>query len=220
MPLNREVPTDATSTNRHPLNHFWGTVEDINEVARAQRNDPNKTTNYIVFSMSQLEIIKANEPFNFPVAIIEIPEINIPNTPWEVFKTSLRTCGFSGLLNDIIGKRVRWEWAPAVLNQRKQTGVSPAGAPVYTYVNEDSFCWQIVEIEGTENTSNRLLDTACDIADGKTDSEFKTAFMSNGDIRGLTGYSDLLVAVAGNTALSTLVSAGKLRVDNGVYSKV
>lgn len=218
MALTRDVTTEAASANRHPLNDFWGTLEDINERSQAQRANPSKSTTFIVFDMSDIEVIAANEPYNFNVTKVEIPELNMSNTSWEAFKESLRKCGFSGSLNDLITKRLHWQWADALLSQREEK-VNEDGTKSFTYPVKSGKCWQVIEIEGVENTSNKLLDAACEIANGKTDSQFKTDFMSNNDIRTLTGYSDLLMSVVNNQALDMLVSAGKLTFDGTVYHK-
>lgn len=213
MPVSNDVTTEAAKNNRHPLDDFWGTVEDINDSTRPQTRNPGKSNTFIKFDLSQLEIIKANEPFNFPVTSIEVMEINIPGSEWEVLKESLRKCGFTGGLNNFIGKRAHFKYTDAILNKPRTDGVQG-------YAMQPSYCWQVVEVEGVENTSSKLMDAIVELANGANAAEFKTKFMSEASIRTMTGFPDAMTAVATNTMLATLVASGKLTLNGDVYSKV
>jgi len=214
MPLGTDKTTDAASDNRHPLNEFWGGVADINDDVRQSRTNASKNNTFIVFDINNLDVIEAREPYAFPVTKVEILELNIPGTPWEAFKESLRKCGYEGSLNDLIGKRMRWKYAGAILNQREVVDGKTS------YVNKEGFCWQVVEIEGVNNTSDKLMDAVVALADGKNETDFKTQFLANNEMRSMTNYASMMQMVIGNSALSTLVSAGKLTFDGTVYHKV
>lgn len=211
MPVGGNRTTDAATNNRHPLNDFWGDIVDINDLVTPRRTDPTKNNTIIRFDIANLDIIEANEPYTFPTTQVEIFEMNMPNTNWEAWKESVRKCGYEGDLNGIINKRAHWQYAPATLSTRGEDG---------KYSNQPGKAWQIVEIEGVNNTSGSLIDKAVDIANGKTASEFKSAFMGDGNIRSLTGYSDMLVSVSKDEFLPTLVASGKLTLNGDIYSKV
>lgn len=218
MPLGTERTTDAATDNRHPLSDFWGDLADISDYSKPRAGDASKFNTFIKFDFAGIDVIASKEPYNFPVTSVEILELNMPNSPWEVFKASLRNCGFTGDLNGLIGKRLRMKYTDAILSQRKP---NPEAAGKFIYSNEPGSCWQVVEIEGVENTSSRLLDATIALADGVNDSTFKTAFMSDGSIRTMTGYAEMLVGVSQNQTLPMLIAAGKLTVDgSGIYHKV
>lgn len=218
MPLSTERTTDAATDNRHPLNDFWGDLADINDYSKLRISDTSKFNTFIKFDFASIDVIASKEPYNFPVTSVEILELNMPNSPWEAFKASLRNCGFIGDLNGLIGKRLRMQYTDAILSQRKP---NPEAAGKFIYSNEPGSCWQVVEIEGVENTSNRLLDATVALANGVNDSTFKTVFMSDNSIRTMTGYAEMLVSVANNQALDMLVNSGKLTKGvDGLYSKV
>ena len=214
MPLGNERTTDAATDNRHPLNEFWGDIADITDPSRPSRTDASKSNTFIVFDINNLDVIEAREPYNFPVTKVEIMELTFANTPWEAFKESLRKCGFEGSLNNLIGKRTHWKYAPAILNRSEVVD----GKRVYS--NVEGACWQIVEIEGVNNTSDRLMDAVVALADGKNETDFKTQFLANNELRTMTNYASMMQMVIGNSALSTLVSAGKLTFDGTTYHKI
>lgn len=213
-PVNINKTSEASSNNRSPLDEFKGEITDINE---DNRNNPRsgKTNTYIVFDIADLEIIKANEPYSFPTFKFDIMELNFPNTNWEIFKESLRNVGFANQpLNNLISKRVHIKWATAMMNMQV------VGSNPVAYETRLGSCWQVMEVEGLKNTSAQLNEAIIKMANGKTAGEFKMAFMNDASIRTLTGYSDMMVAVANNTLLDALVTSGMLTNTNGTYASV
>ena len=223
MPTNRTVTTDAPSDFRqHPLKEFKGTISDITDEPLSD-NNPNRFR--IIFHISELEVIESNEPFNFPVTQVAIAEFNFPKTEWAALTESIRNAGYTGDINGLIGKRTHWKHAPATLNQRVSAAKSanpetgePAMPAVYNDVQGNA--WQILSIEGIENTTNDLVDKVVEIADGKDAVIFKSAFMSDMSLQGLTNYNEIAQQVMQNTALDFLVSINKLTFDGSVYHKV
>ena len=210
-PVGSRTTEAAPAGNRHPLRKFWGDVVDINAVTATSR--ANKPYTNIVFDMANIDILEANEPYTFPTTQISIPEFSFPGTAWEACKASIRRCGFSGSLDDLIGKRVLWDWSLApIRNRNQQTGV---------YEEAETSVWQIVEIEGVANTGANLIAISADLANGKDEPAFRSAFLANGDIRGLSGYGEALVQVMRSAYLDLLVQAGQLTVDTaGIYHKI
>jgi hypothetical protein len=210
MPVSGKTTDAAPVGNFHPLQEFKGEIVDINEKQEVSRG--NKAYTNIVFDIAGLEVIEANEPYAFPTTQIVIAEFNFSNTNWEVFKESLRSTGFTGDLNNLIGKRAHWKWSPARISNRDQT--------TDKYVVTDSFCWKIIGIDGVSNTSGQLMYEVASIADGNTESEFKAKFLANNEVRRLTGYADVLNMVMQNQLLPNLVLAGTLKVDGDKYVRV
>ena len=209
-PVSGKTTDAAPVGNRHPLQEFKGEIVDINEKSEVSRN--NKAYTNIVFDIAGLEVIQANEPYAFPTTQILIAEFNIPGSNWEAWKESLRNTGFTGDLNNLIGKRTHWKWDAALLsNRNQQTG---------KYEMTESFCWKIIGIEGVSNTSGQLMYEVASIADGHTEAEFKSLFLANNEVRRLTGYADVLNMVMQNQLLPNLVLAGTLKVDGDKYVRV
>lgn len=211
-PVEGKTTEAAAEFNQHPLINFKADITDINESQRPQRNNPAKMNNFLTFDMADVEVIESREPYTFPTTQIEILEINIPGSNWEALKASIRKCGYSGDLNGLIGKRAHWQYTTAMLSQRNQT--------TQKFETKEGNCWQIVEIEGVENTSDKLLSAVLDIANGVDAATFKTNFLTNNDIRGYTGYPDMIAEVMNNKTLDLLVAAGKLSFDGTLYHKV
>ena len=211
MPTTRTVTTDAPSGFRqHPLKEFKGRIVDITDEPLAS----NPNVFLIKFAIAEVEVIEANEPFNFPVTEVEILEIRRSETAWAVFTESLRNYGFSGDINGLIGKRSHWKFAPAKLNMRVP-GSDPA-----VYETRDANAWQVIELEGVENTTNELIDKVAAIADGKDATSFKSAFMSDMTLQGYSNYGEVAQQVMANTFLDFMVSVDKLSFDGTSYHKV
>lgn len=212
-PLNREIGTNEAESFVPKLVHFKGRLGDINDDVRARRNDATKTSTFLQFDFDQLEVIEASEPYTFPTFRIEILEMNMPGTQWEVFKKSIRDTGYSGPLNDLIGKKFEMQYRTATLNLRKQDGSG--------FENREGNAWQVNAIEGVENTGDKLFGWIIEHVEGKTNAQFKSEYLMNAEIRGYTGYAEVTNQIMADTFLSGLVAGNVLRVDDsGVYHKV
>ena len=212
-PLPSDVTTEAAPVgNRHPLQEFVGDLVDINQTSEVAKNEKKTVYNIATFDFANIEVIAANEPYNFPTTQVALSMFNIPGTNWEEFKKSIKNCGFNGALNDLIGKRIHMKWASAMLSNRNQlTGKYELG---------EGWCWQVVGIEGVTNTGSQLMDAIVTMADGHTADEFKASVLADPNIRTLTGYTDILGLVMGNQILPTLVAGGKLTLAGDKYTKV
>lgn len=210
-PVGNRNTEAAPAGNRHPLRKFWGDIGDINAVQATSR--ANKAYTNIVFDMVNIDILEANEPYTFPTTQISIPEFNFPGTAWEACKASIRRCGYTGPLDDLIGKRVLWDWSLApIRNRNQQTG---------QYEETETSVWQITEIEGVANTGANLVAISADLANGNNEAGFRNAFLANNEVRGLSGYAEALAQVIRGAYLDLLVQAGQLTVDtSGIYHKV
>lgn len=211
-PLDREVTTNEAESFVPKLLHFKGTLGDINDDVRARRNDPSKTSIYLQFDFNQLEVLEASEPYTFPTFRIELMEMNMPGTTWEMLKKSIRDANYSGPLNELIGKKFEMQWRTAVLNMRKRDASG--------YENREGNCWQVNSIEGVENTGDKLLAWILANVDGKTLAGFKAVYLSSAEIRGFTGYAEVTNQVMADTFIAGLVAGGVITVDDqGVYHK-
>lgn len=212
MPTSRTIGTDAPERTfrQHPLKEFKGRISDVTD--RPLDNTPNRFI--VTFDFSEVEVIEANEPFNFPVTQIEIMELNFPETAWAVLTESIRNCGYSGDINGLIGKHAHLKFAPARLNMRV------AGSDPVKYETREANAWQFLDLEGVENTAGELFDKVAALADGKDATGFKSAFMSDMTLQSYSNYADVAQQVMANTCLDFMVSIGKLSFDGTLYHKV
>lgn len=219
-PLSKEVTTDEAVNNRHPLAHFKGKLADITDKTEVSKRT-NKPYTLLKFDFTNLEVIKANEPFNFPTTSVEIMEMNVPFSQWEAWKKSVREdCGYSGSIEGLIGKNMEWEYGMALLSQRATNEDGSFIEPA-RYENRPGHCWLVREIEGVQNTGDKLLEWILENIDGRTEAQFKANFMAEAGIRNFTGYAETMTQVMAGAYLAPLVSANVLSVDaSGVYHRV
>lgn len=217
MPTSKAIDTAPPTDFEPTLQDFKCLITDIYDETRTGNND--RQSEWIVFDCAELEVIEAKEPYTLPTAKIDVRYLRIPGTQWAVMAASIEKCGYKGDINGLIGKHVRFQYAPAMLNLPKRdadNNIVPG-----QYENRSGRAMQIIEIEGVENTSNKLEDALLEMIDGKTALEFKSAFLSNMDLQQLTGYDTVAIGVTQDTFLPLMVTGGKVSVDeNGVYHKV
>lgn len=222
-PLSKEVTTQEAVNNRHPLAEFKGKLVDITDKTEISKRT-RKPYTILTFDFVDIEVIKANEPYNFPTTSVDIMEMNVPFSQWEAWKKSVRDCGYTGGIEGLINKHMHWEFGSALLSQRVQE-VNDEGVLVDVeparYENRAGYCWLVREISGVENTGGQLLDWILDNINEHTEAQFKASFMAEAELRSLTGYNEAMVQIMAGTYLPPLVSSGVLSVDSdGVYHKV
>lgn len=211
------MPTSKPIDTAPPVD-FEPTLLDFKCLCTDIRDEIEDNRESVVFDCAELEIIEAKEPFSMPVYQVKVRYLRMPYSQWAVMAASIERCGYKGDINGLINKRLHFRFAPAVLSlsRRNEDGTRGEG-----YENREGKAMQIVEIEGSSNTSNLLADALVEMADGKDLLGFKAAFMSNMELQNLTGYDEVATQVMNNTHLELMVELGKLSVDdNGVYHKV
>jgi len=222
MPTSKEITTAPPPEFEPVILDFECLVTDITDVTKT-REGSDRAQEFIVFHCAELEIHEAKEPYTLPVYQLEERLINIPGSRWAALTASIEKCGYKGDINGLINKRLHFKWSEVMLNQTKRT-VDEAGNTTLIrgqYEMRPGHCWQVVEIEGVENTSNKLGEEVLALADGKTAVEFQSAFFSATQLTSLTGYQDVAQQVIDRNFLDTMVQAGQLTVDeSGIYHKV
>lgn len=211
MPTSKLIDTTPPADFEPTLLDFKCLITDIRDEVDDKRES-------IVFDCAELEIIEAKEPYSLPVCQVKVRYLKMPYSQWAVMAESIEHCGFKGDVNGLINKRVHFRFAPAIMSlpKRNEDGTRGDG-----YENRQGRAMQIVEIEGSENTSNILRDKLIEMADNRNAIAFKAAFMSTMSLQGYTGYQEVANQVTQNQFLDTMVMASMLTVDiDGVYHKV
>ena len=218
MPTTRPIDTAPPADFTPVITDFKCLITDVRDETRAGRNEDSRPVEWFIFDCAELEVLAAREPFTMPVYQVEIRMINMPYSQWAVMKESIRNCGYSGDVNGLIGKHVHFQWAPAIISLPKR---DEAGNNTGGYENREGHCWQIVEVEGVENTSNQLEDKILTMADNRNAAAFKAEFLGDMSLNTLTGYDTTANQVIQGQLLPLLVTMGKLSLDeNGVYHRV
>lgn len=211
MPTSKPIDTTPPVDFEPTLLDFKCLITDIRDEVEDKRES-------IVFDCAELEIIEAKEPFSMPVCQVKVRYLRMPYSQWAIMAESIERCGFKGEINGLINKRVHFMFAPAIMSlpRRNEDGSRGEG-----YENRQGKAMQIVEIEGSENTSDVLKDILLVMADNRNAAAFKADFMSSMSIQGFTGYQDVANQVIQNQFLDMMVAAGNLTLDEtGVYHKV
>lgn len=223
MPTSKAIDTSAAPDFTPIVSHVKGDIVDIVDETRTLGSGENaRNAEFVLFKLNNIEVIEAREPYTLPAFIVDVRYVRMPHSNWDVMAESIRKCGFEGDINGLINKRAEFKWTTGMLNLPKQEK-DDAGNTITVrgqYEVREGTCWQILSIEGVENTSSTLGDKIAEMADGKTAEAFKSAFMSDMTLQGLSGYQDAAIQVMNNTHLDLLVQLGKLtRDDSGVYHK-
>ena len=195
---------------------------DIDEEQRTPNRAGAKPYIVLIFKFDKIEVIESNEPYKFPTTTIEMPEFNFQGTAWDALKRSITPFEsvVQGNINNLIGKVQEWMQLPATMRDRQQDGTNPDGSIKYTYGDVVRNTWHIVAIEGATDTQEQLLTTIIDMADGKDEIAFSTAFLGAVNLRNLSGYTDMVKQVVERSLLKNLVAAGQLTFDGTLYHKV
>ena len=216
MPTSKPIDTTPPVDFEPTLLDFKCLITDIRDEVEDNRES-------IIFDCAELEIIEAKEPFNLPVAQVKVRYLRMPYSQWAIMAESIEKCGFKGEINGLINKRVHFRFAPALMSLPRQLKdeVGNVIGRGEGYENRQGRAMQIVEIEGSENTSNILRDKLLAMADNRNATAFKAEFMSDMSLQGYTGYQDVANQVMQNQFLDMMVGSNNLTLDEtGVYHKV
>lgn len=184
-----------------PLTDFRGRLVDFDIDTRFSR-----TTVQLKFT--DVEVIESREPYNFPVAQIDIRYSDRKRSKWGIYQKSIKDLlagapitKFQPLFDQhLVDKMQRMTLTPGhdLGFKDRETG-------------EDVIvdAWTLTELEGAGVTEQTPLDIALDLANGKTVPEFNTAALKNPGIKGTAIQTDIL----NNTFIQRMLDEGLLTED-------
>lgn len=199
----------------NPLQHFKGDLVAMEPEDR-EADEGSRTFRVIKFSFTNLEVIKAREPYPFDVTQIDIgyadPSRSRGGTRWAAFSASCRqVLGEGANISGLLSKRQEWAQLPAMLRTRADDG---------SWGDQEQECWKVVAVEGATPGTPELgpMEVVYSILEGKTDKEFADAAMQDANIR---RDGNIVGKIVGRTLLPELEAGGKAsKDDSGIWHVV
>jgi len=186
-----------------PLREFTGTLDSYYPEER-------QFGTVVVLNFKDVEVIRAAEPYNFPIATLAIKLSNKKRSGWGIYADSLAAVLPADQdIKDCVGKRLKLEMEEGhVYGQDRVTGDDLVGNP-----------WKVKELEGGAVAVGAAIPTAKDRAKelliGKTRAEFNKAAYADPLIRKDTA---LQRAITDKSFVNSLVQLGEVVEDeNGVF---
>ncbi len=188
-----------------PLRKFKGKLEEIATEDVPFKN--GKTGIRLIFKLTDVEVLAAEEPYDFPIAEVKMLYFASAQSGFGVFYNSYLKLAPAGVLAEAIGKvlEVAWTGGHQIYDSREGKA-TPQDA------------WEVLSIEGVETGPvQSAYDRAIDVLDGKTVQQFNTAVLAEPLVR-----SDAVVqaSIIGKKFLPDILAKGLVSIDaNGVYHK-
>lgn len=188
---------------------FGTPLRDFSGVLDSYYPDDRKFGTFVVLSFKDVEVIKSDEPYNFPIAQVAIKLSGTKNSAWGIFAESLAVfLKEEEDFKDCVGRRMglRMEIGH-VYGKDRESQEDMVGNP-----------WTVYELEGAA-ASGIVLPTAADRAlellIGKTRAEFNKAAYADPIIRKDTA---LQRAITDKSFINSQLQLGKVVEDeNGVF---
>jgi hypothetical protein len=207
---------------RTPLRDFEG-VSDGYDIEQDTRYEGRVR---VKMKFSSVKVLESSEPYDFPVAVIEIParmmttneageEVN-PNTAtsrWGIFSLSLETLNPNLDLDTLDGHTLRMKWTPDhMLYDGRQQKEVPQEA------------WEVVSIDGSSQAgaasvpSKSPEEVALEILNGKNIQQFGQAATMNQVVK---SDANLISNILNNTWVEAMEAQGKAtKNSDGTYKVV
>lgn len=161
---------EAEGGPRTPLRKFTGKLEPL---GTRTDNTYSKPRVMVKLSFTNVEVIQSLEPYDFPIAELEIAHSQKEKSRWGIFSLSLgKLLKADQDLKDAVGVRMELTWTEGhLLYDGRQSKDTEQGA------------WEVTAIDGISATKETPQDRALSILDGKTLAQFNSAALSDPTIR-------------------------------------
>lgn len=216
--------TDTPTGGQSPIMEVEWTMEDWTHQERTyDENTPQARTSLTLrFKFKDLNVLKAKEPYPFPIAEIAVPYTDpgrsSGGTRWEAVSASGRKI-FGGAfdLDALKGKRQKWAQLPFKLRQslKNEDGtdqIDERGRAVWGDVETD--CWQIVSVEGIgtggPSQAEDIWAYMAGLAEGCDETLFQSKLIADQKI---TSNQEIVTHITDRTLVPNMLSLGKISRD-------
>lgn len=204
---------EPSKDSQHPLVRFRGVLNKYEAQEQTFEGSDRKSVR-VAFAFTDLEVLEANEPYNFPITIVNIPYSESSKTRWEALKNSASKVLPQRDIDLLIGKKQEWYWTDCTLRTRDDAG---------KWGDAPGKAWQIVSVEGSgpSDSGQTLNQALVDMVDGKSDSAFYQMVFTDPKVKAMPGFTNAVEAITNRTLLESFITAGLVTRDSdGIYHKV
>lgn len=203
-PSLQTVPGGGT-----PLRKFEGVLQAFRFEDRTFEGESGtRVYKVVMFDFVDLNVLRTEEPWPFPIATIQIGYSKTTETRWGRFAQSVRRLLPESVdLKPLLEQKQTWEMLPISIRQRNDE------TKAYDDVKVEA--WQVVGIQGV--TVEDLTDYLLDLADGKTENDFYQVALTDAKVMGNPG---LVEEITNRRILPSYMALGLLTRDaEGVLHK-
>ena len=212
-------PSLAPGTDEQsPLRRFNAVLQEY--VPDQRTSGAGKPYMIVSFKFTDVDPIETTEPYNFPVATLEIFYNERADNDWDVWKKSVVGIIPSRDIDLLVGKKQQWALLPARTNQPDENSSR--------WTLQDAMCWQVVSVEGfitetgdSDNNTGSLEDALLELVEGKNDADFLQAFYEAGpELRDMAEFEETSELISQREFLPALAASGQLSQDvEGIWHK-
>ena len=172
---------EAEGGPRTPLRKFTGKLEPL---TTRTDNTYSKPRVIVKLSFTDVEVITSLEPYDFPIAELEVAHSQKEKSRWGIFSLSLaKLLQPEQDIKDAIGSKVEMTWTEGhLLYDGRQSKDTEQGA------------WEVTALDGAGATKTSPQDQALSLLDGKTLSQFNQAALADPIIRSDAALQALIMS--------------------------
>jgi len=187
-----------TPVPRNPLRDFKGTFEKYRTETRTFRD--GGTGLYVVLDFTDVQVIEAAEPYDFPIATLDFPYSRRRTSRWTILGDSAtKLLKDDQDIRDAVGMRLHMKMATYDLYDGRAQKAVP------------QLAWEVVGIEGTGTAVKQSPGArALEILDGKTLAQFNQEVLKDPLVR----TSPIAQDVMAGTFVSSQIELMVVTVDS------
>ena len=183
-----------------PLRDFWGKLDSITTISRNNRL-------IVQFNFTEVQVVKATTPYDFPVAVIELPQSARKKSTWGFLSDSIaKLIPEAENLGYLVGKRLHWAMTPGHMLWNRDVGKD---------VERD--CWEVLAIGQPAAPGvvpgKTLREQTIELMMGKTEAEFNQAYFPNAALRQGSEGAAIQQQILAKTFIGSVLSEGKVKKD-------
>lgn len=213
-----DIKLEKPDAGAHPLIHFKGVLETIEEDKRVFTDSDGKENprTFVKFHFSNVEPIEVREPYPLDSAIYsiayQISQSGKPrrNSRWAAWTESVRALLPTPDIKLLIGKQQEWKEMPCKLSARN--------SETNKWEDVDSESMQVVAVEGYGDSSESVFAAIADmLAAAKDENSFYAAVINDPKLKTMAGFSEIVNMITSRQLINTLVTMGLVTKEGDTY---